>query len=121
MTARRKVRVLVCPPEKASKVREVVDYLQAYQELVGGYIQTVDVTDTLENATNESVLLVCNEEGKLQGLPVNMAASAVMDAIGAGDVIVGTAFFVGVDKMGDFASLTDEEILELRFMLGEEL
>ena len=60
--------------------------LKEMQELVGGYIQFLQL--------NDDNILVINEEGKLEGLPFNKDATltAMLDeAIGILDYIVGDA------------------------------
>ena len=56
--------------------------LEELQAAVGGYIEMVQ--------TNNVGYLYCNEEGKLLGLPVNMAASTMIehDDVIRGDVVV---------------------------------
>lgn len=78
---------------KPPRIEDIENTLQTLQKLVGGYIETV----TLHN----NVILICNEEGKLQGLPQNFGIGR--------DVIVGTAVFVSQNK-GDFADLDDWQI-----------
>lgn len=57
------IRVLYKPVGKPFEVREIPNTLEACQELVGGYIEVVKICTNL--------LLVCNEEGLVRGLPVN--------------------------------------------------
>ena len=64
---------------------EIENTLEAFQEAVGGYIETLTLVP-------EKVVMIVNEEGRLRGLPWNLAASIV-----AGFGIVGTALVVGVD------------------------
>jgi len=64
--------------------------LEAFQEAVGGYIETVGL-DT-------SAVLICNEEGKLAGLPANRQVG--------GDTIAGTFLIAGAED-GEFCSLSD--------------
>ncbi|ROP38970.1 DUF3846 domain-containing protein [Saccharothrix texasensis] len=74
--------------------------LNAYRQIVGGNLEVV----TLDRPP---VSLYLNEEGKLEGLPVNPRATALAwvhnSALRAAtDVIVGPAFIVGpVDRHGD--------------------
>ena len=70
------------------------------QRLVGGYIQAVYPFD-------DPVALICNEEGKLLGLPMNRT---LRDERGVPyDIVCGTFFLVGIAE-DDFASLTDWQI-----------
>ena len=57
------IRVLYKPTGKPFEVREISNTLEACQELVGGYIEAVTVFTGL--------VLVCNEEGLILGLPSN--------------------------------------------------
>lgn len=88
------MRVIVKEVHKQPEVREIKNELSVLQELVGGYIEVIRVDD---------VLLICNEEGKLQGLQPNFSIGH--------DTIVGTAVFVGFDGKEDFASLDDMQML----------
>jgi hypothetical protein len=74
------------------EVREINGELHEMQEIVGGYIECINVID--------NILLVCNEEGKFMGLTPNFAFN--------GDLIVGDVFFVAAGEE-DFESLTDEQ------------
>jgi hypothetical protein len=64
---------------------DIENTLDAFQEAVDGYIETVTLVQ------DRAVMLV-NEEGLLRDLPLNPVASAV-----ANTQIVGTAIVVGVD------------------------
>ncbi len=75
------------------KVLEVEDTLEKFQELVGGYIETINY---------KNLVLVCNEEGKLLRMKPNISLG--------NDYIVGNLVIAGDNKMGEFKSLTDEEI-----------
>jgi hypothetical protein len=68
--------------------------LEGLQKAVGGYIETVYLEDY--------VVLVCNEEGKLLGLPGNRSLG--------NDIIAGTFFVAGSNDDGDFVSLTEDKI-----------
>ena len=56
------MKVLVIQPEKAPEEREISGSLESMQAVVGGLIQAVYPFE-------EPVALICNEEGKLLGLP----------------------------------------------------
>ena len=57
------MRVLVVEPELKPEVRDIDDSLKAMQKIVGGLIQPIYLDD--------SVALICNDEGKLMNLPPN--------------------------------------------------
>ena len=95
-----KIRVLVAEPGKPCQAREVEDELKALQALVGGSIEVV-------TSSAEDIAIVCNEEGKLCGLPPNLP---LLGPSGQPyDILCGTFFITGVQGES-FASLTDEQI-----------
>lgn len=69
--------------------------LKWLQEKVGGYIETVPI-----EPLNASLLLICNEEGKLMGLEPNICLN--------GDIIMGTIVIVAY-KGEDMVHLTEEQ------------
>ncbi|WP_291244539.1 DUF3846 domain-containing protein [Fournierella sp.] len=75
--------------------------LEALQQAVGGYIETVSFC--------EDALVICNEEGRLQGLPYNC------DFLGIS--FVGPILIVGVDG-DEMCSLDDGNAALLLYMLG---
>ena len=54
----------------------------------------------------DKVGLICNEEGKLNGMAMNRRL--------ADDIICGPFFVVGDDGEGDFTSLTDRQIADYK-------
>ena len=95
------MKVLLIAPGTKPKVEEIDHTLTAMQKLVGGTIQAI-------YPFADHVALVCNDEGKLLGLPLNRAirAPATGQIL---DVIAGSFFICGLGKE-DFASLTDEQV-----------
>ena len=95
-----KLRVLVVEPGKTPAVRAIDRSLESMQRLVGGYIQAVYPFD-------DPLALICNEEGKLLGLPMNRT---LRDERGVPyDIVCSTFFLAGIAE-DDFASLTDRQI-----------
>ena len=93
-----KIRIVLKKVSKEPKVMNIENTLKVKQKLVNGLIEVVPVTD--------DILLICNEEGKLE----NLAPNLVFDY----DYIVGDCFFIGDDyENGDFKSLTNEQIKEV--------
>ena len=83
------ILVVIKEPGQPPKVEPLFDNtLEAFQKAVGGYIETVTVA--------EDVVIICNEEGRLRGLPFNV------ELFGVG--FVGTVIVAGV-KGDEFASL----------------
>ena len=99
-TKQEKIRVLVIKPEKTPYVKEIEPKLAAYQAEVGGYIQAIYPFD-------EPVAIICNEEGKLNGLDLNRALRNDDGVIY--DIVAGTFLVVGLGEE-DFTSLDDAQI-----------
>lgn len=97
--SKRKLRILMKRVNQEPEEMEIEDTLEAKQALVDGLIEVVYVSDGL--------LLICNEEGKLDGLLPNLVFEF--------DYIAGDCFFIGDDyENSDFKSLTDEQIEEVK-------
>ena len=99
------MRVLVVEPEHRPEVREIDDSLTAMQKIVGGLIQPIYL--------DGSVALVCNDEGKLMGLPANRGLRDENGQIC--DIVCGTFFLCGAPPDCDhFTSLTQEQVERYR-------
>ena len=94
-----KITVLVAEPMKPCEVREICG-LEAMQAIVGGHLQAV-------YPFRDEVALVCNENGKILGLPYNRPLTN--DRGIPYDMICGTFFLAGLGAE-DFVSLTDDQI-----------
>ncbi len=86
------IRVLKFQPGKAPEEVTLPNTLEAFQSAVGGYIETLGL--------DGGAVLVCNEEGKLRGLPANRRVG--------GDTIAGT-FLIAGSADGEFCSLSEED------------
>ena len=94
------LKVLVVEPQKMPHAVEIPNRLDALQGIVGGHLEAI-------YPFPERVAVVCNESGKLQGLPFNRP---LLDENGRPyDIINGTFFVAGVGTE-DFVSLTDDQI-----------
>lgn len=60
----KKITVLLVEPNKYPKITEIEDSLEAMQKIVGGNIEVY-------SPFNDEVAIICNEEGKMIGLPLN--------------------------------------------------
>ena len=78
-----KISVVLVEPGKYPKLVEIEDTLEAMQETVDGYIEEYMPFD-------DEVAIVCNEEGKVNGLPLNRAVYSENKEIL--DVIAGKFF-----------------------------
>lgn len=84
-----RIKVVIFEPGKPGRIDYIPNKLQNMQRVVGGHIETVHLC--------RDAVIVCNEEGRLQGLPENRLG------------ICGT-FFVARDDGGEeLVSLTREQ------------
>lgn len=86
------MRILLVEPGKRPVLKEIDGALKSMQEIVGGTIQALYPFE-------ESVVLICNDEGKLLGLPLNRALRDDEGRIY--DVIAGTFFLCGAPEDSD--------------------
>ena len=92
------IEVLLVEPGQYARMTTIGSSLEDMQKVVGGYIQEAPFF-------RDPVTLVCNEEGKISGLPLNRA---LWDEDGLMyDVIAGTFLVVGLGEE-DFVSLSPE-------------
>ena len=82
------IKILMKKPGEQATVVEPANDLAALQHLVGGYIETVTIAPDM--------VVICNEEGRLLGLPYNTKINYVE--------FVGTILLAGV-RRDSFADL----------------
>lgn len=99
-----KIRVLVVEPIKRPYIKEISHTLEEMQKLVGGCIQVIYPFD-------DPVALICNDEGKLMGLPYNRLLRS--DDGVPYDIICGNFFVCGL-KENELASISPA--LEQKYM-----
>lgn len=76
------IRAIIKDPNRPAREETIPNTLDTFQRLVGGYIETVTL--------GADWTVVCNEEGRLEGLPYNMELCGVD--------FVGTIVLVGVKR-----------------------
>lgn len=96
------IRVLVKGVDRDPEIQTIPNTLKALQNLVGGYIEVVEL--------DYGVCLICNEDGKCTGLPRNFD-------LPWDDYIVGTAVFVSLDPEGNFSSLDNDQVKHVKEFL----
>lgn len=94
------MQVLIVEPMKAPYVKAIGEELEDLQHEVGGYIEAVYPFE-------DEVAIICNEEGKLDGLELNRALRGDQGEIR--DIIAGTFLVVGLTEES-FGSLSSEQI-----------
>jgi len=90
--------VVACYPGKTAQVIEIEGGLEGMQKFVGGFIEAVYPFD-------DPVAIVCNEEGKLNGMKPNRALYTEDGEMF--DIVAGPMFVCGLGEE-NFASLQGE-------------
>ena len=90
------MKIVIVEPGKPGYAAEIEGGLASMQQVVGGYIEVVSIW------SDDSAVLVCNEEGKLQDLPPNRHFEQIADTV------VGT-FFVCNAREEDLESLSEQQ------------
>ena len=92
--------VLAVQPGKAPEKKELDGTLKSMQDFVDGTIQAIYPYE-------DSVAIICNDEGKLNGMKYNRALRN--EAGEVIDILCGPFFVCGLGEE-DFASLTEEQL-----------
>ena len=95
-----KLQIVIVEPEKKPYKAIIDNELEAFNKIVGGYIEIVPIGRTRKGA---KVAIHLNEEGKLFNLPYNR------NIVGF-DILVGTFFITAYNLEGNNISLTNEEV-----------
>lgn len=106
MNAQNTISVLLVEPDKYPRTVTITDTLEAMQNLVGGDIEEYMPFE-------DDVAIICNEEGKLNGLPLNRAVYVDEDKSKIADIICGKFFLV-------YAPIESENFLSLPPELSEK-
>ena len=97
----KRIKCLLVKPYELPQEIEIDNTLEAKQKLVGGWIEQAFLPK------DDSVVLICNEEGKINGMKANRDIGH--------DIIFGPFLIVGNDfENGGYKSLTDEQILNYK-------
>lgn len=107
------MKILLVEPGKEPVLKEIDGSLKSMQEIVGGTIQALYPFE-------EPVALICNDEGKLLGLPLNRALRDEEGRIY--DIVAGTFFLCGAPTDSDHLESIPEALVEKyqrRFTISE--
>ena len=88
------IRILKIEPQKLHYEKVINNDLEGIQGEVEGLFECIYLDD--------NCILVCNEEGKLNGMELNRRVG--------NDIIAGPFFIAGDSCDGEFISLTDEQV-----------
>ena len=97
------MKVVYIEAGKRPEVRNIERSLKEMQKLVGGYIETI-------HPFNDTAVIVCNEEGKINRLPLNR--SLLHPETGELYEIIAGNFFICDAPLDndDFADLSDKQV-----------
>ena len=107
--SKKTITALMVEPNKHPEIMQLATDLDSLQKAVSigasyqGLIELIGL--------GEGVCLLCNEEGKLIGLPGNRSLGR--------DVIAGVFYVVGSDPHGDLVSLTEQQIEDYKVLFWE--
>ena len=95
------LRVLYVEPGKLARITEIGKDLESMQEAVGGDIQAIYPFE-------DTVALVCNDDGKCMGMPANRALYMEGEMV---DILCGPFFICDAPANSEsFKSLSDEQL-----------
>ncbi len=99
-----KMRVLIIEPMKKPREEIIHNTLEAMQNIVGGYIEVTSIR-------RDGTVIVCNEEGKITGLPMNRAlwTNGQDNTWKIADILCGIFIVCAVDG-DEFTSLDDHQL-----------
>ena len=98
------MHILIVEPGRKPRPAEIDGSLKSMPDIVGGLIQVICPFET-----DEPVVLVCNDEGKINGLRANRSLRDKDGQIY--DIVCGTFFLCGAPPDSDsFTDLTIEQI-----------
>ena len=98
------IQVLIVEPHLRPYGASICPSLRSMQDIVGGCIQVVHA-----GLIKDDVVIVCNEEGKLAGLPANRA---LRDSRGKVQGVIHGTFMVVGTAGEDFTSLTPRQFAD---------
>lgn len=93
------IRTVLCEPGKCARIADIDSSLEGLQAAVGGGL--IEAVWPFE----EQVCIVCNEEGKINGMSLNRAIKRDGEIV---DIIAGPFFICGCDT-DHFTDLTEEQ------------
>lgn len=93
--------------------KEIDNKLETLQELVGGYIEYVEI--------DYGVDMIINEEGKVMDLEYNLGATLLYRATHFGsDYICGNVIIVRTNEQGENDNLQDDDIEGIKNIIADE-
>lgn len=108
------MKVLVITTKGEYEEREIDNNLKTLQDIVGGYIEYVDISQ-------DGLQMIVNEEGKIMDLEYNLGATLLFNTTHLyNDMILGNAIIVNTDDEGENKSITKEDIDTVKELIVRE-
>lgn len=105
-----KIKVYSMPVGEKGHIKEIDNTLESFQKEVGGYIEILSVN-------NECTLdLVCNEEGKINNLPLNRAWLFEGEVV---EVVAGSCFITRHGEDGESTSIEESDVPKIEETLKQ--
>lgn len=106
----KEIKILKIEPCKAPEVVTLVNELEELQKAVSIGADYVGLIEII--AIDDDICILCNEEGKLIGLPPNRRIGH--------DVICGVFYIIGEDsEEGELTSLSDDDIEKYKAIFAD--
>lgn len=105
------VTALIIHPDGEADLQKITGDLDTLSGIVGGYIEAFSPMTDEHGAWRG----YCNEEGKIEGLPMNIPATMFCAQLGwggyaSGDFLVGSVVLLGMDAAGNEADVPQQVI-----------
>ena len=108
------MKVLVITTKGEYEEKEIDNNLKTLQDIVGGYIEYVDISQ-------DGLQMIVNEEGKILDLEYNLGATLLYNTTHLyNDMILGNAIIVNTDNEGENKSITKEDIDTVKELIVRE-
>lgn len=98
------------------EIIDIEDKLEVLQDLVGGYIEFVDISQ-------DGVEMIINEEGKIFNLDYNLKATLLYKATHyyTDDYIVGDVIIVKTNNQGENIDIDINDAITINLIIQEEM
>ena len=104
------ITVIYKAPAREACILTISNDLSSYQNLVGGYIETVPLFTWYHDGYVHHVIMIVNEEGCLLGLPTQTVFGMKI----AGPAVICELKWDHVERMDDFTSIHRETVRLIR-------
>lgn len=100
------VKVCIKFVDSAFEICDIADDARVFRDIIGGHFSGYHLSSFHSGFAGQPLMVLCHDEGKLIGLPINFFIGA--------EPIVGNALIVRYDACGDTVDLTPADEFKLR-------